>query len=205
MENGTPTGETVKPGDSQTTVTTTAPVQGNAVDPAEVERLRKEAEQAKMRANQLENQLKERQAKEEAERQKQLEENEEWKTIANQKDARLKEIEAEKEQEQRQKELKAATDSVLSEYPEAVQEIAKEAGISASDSTDEAKEALKAKLERIKEKLPINAVGGNNPVNPSQTKNKLSSDEMKMALKTEQGFHDQISNLPSVAAMLKKR
>src|SRR6185437_14544568 len=53
----TPTGETVTPeAPSNSTGTTTAPVTDNSS--ADVEAAKKEAEQARMRANQLENELK---------------------------------------------------------------------------------------------------------------------------------------------------
>lgn len=201
----TPLGETATPGDSKTEGNTGATPQVNATDNAEVERLRKEAEQARMRANQLENELAaKRKAEEDAER-KRLEEKEEWKSLAEQEKAKREALEQQREAEAREKATREATESIYSEFPDAVKEIASEAGLSVSDDSEEAKEALKAKLQKIADKLPTNSVGPNNPANPTSTNNLPSGDEMKMALKNEQNFHDLASKLPSVNIMLKKR
>jgi len=197
----TPIGETANPGDSKTEGTTVATPVVNATDNAEAEQLKKELEQARMRASQLENQVKKNdEEKAEAER-KQLEENNEWKTLAEQEKARREELETQAETEKRTKELKEATDTVLSEYSDAVKEIAEEAGLTALDNSEEEVARFKGRLDKISAKLPTSQVSANNPQNPTSTNQKLSSDEMKLALKDEKNFHDLITKLPGVASM----
>ena len=82
MSDTTPIVETVKTEAPSNNATPTATPQVNAVDTAEVERLRKEKEQADMRIRQLENEAKKRQEADEATRLTQLEEQNEWKTVA---------------------------------------------------------------------------------------------------------------------------
>lgn len=164
----TPTGETVTPEAPSNNVTPTATPAVNAVDPAEVERLKKEAEQARMRANQLENELKKRTEAEEAARLKQLEENEEWKSVAEQERAKREALEAEREAETRNRELKQATNQVFSQFPAEVIEIAEETGLGLNDTSEEAQAALKAKLEKIATKVVTEKkVTPNNPQNPT--------------------------------------
>lgn len=147
----TPTGETVTHSDSKTTETAQASVKDNASDLAEEHK--KAAEQAQMRANQLENELKKIKEAEEARKAKELEEQNEWKTLAEQREAKLKEIEEQREAEQRQAELKSGTSEVFNEFSQEVVEIAKEAGMGLVDVTDEAKAELKAKLEKIQSRV----------------------------------------------------
>lgn len=160
----TPTGETANPGDSQTTVPTSATPSVNAVDPAEVERLRKEAEQARMRANQLENELKKKAEEEEAARQKQLEEQNEWKLVAEQNKAKLEAIEREREEAEARQALTNATNQILSSFSSEVQEEAKALGITLLSTDDSAQADFKAKLERLNTKVSANATpSANNP------------------------------------------
>lgn len=161
----TPTGETVTPGDSQTNATTTstpAPAQDN-VSAAEVERLRKEAEQKELRIRQLENERKAREEKEEAERQKQLEEQNEWKAIAEQNKAKLEAFEKEREEAIAKIELEKAENEVLGEFSEDVKAAAKDLELSLTEPSDEAKEKLRAKLTKLQEKVAAdNKVTANN-------------------------------------------
>lgn len=196
----TPTGETANPGDSQTTVTTSAtPPQVNAVDPAEVERLRKEAEQARMRANQLENELKKKAEAEEAARQKQLEEQNEWKQIAEQERAKREAYEKEREEAEVRQQLEAAQNSILSQFSTKVQEIAKETGISLNEASDDAQENFKKKLQRLSDELSTTtAPSANNPA-PSN----INPDERLRLIRNNdpQARFDAISNLEAVKAM----
>ncbi len=179
---------------------TAAPV-ANAVDPAEVERLRKEAEQARMRANQLENELKKKAEEEEAARLKQLEEQNEWKSVAEQNKAKLEALEAEREAEQRAKELRAATKEVYSQFPDEVKELAEEMGVGLNE---EAKEALKQRLEKIQAKVvtekKVTPNNPSNPVQPTQNKEELL-ERAKFGDRAAQT--EIISNLPGVQAMRK--
>jgi len=201
----TPNSETINPEAPSNNANPTATPQVNAVDTAEVERLRKEKEQADMRIRQLENEAKKRQEADEATRLTQLEEQNEWKTVAEQTKARLEALEQEKEAEQRSKELSQATNSVLAEFPDAVKEIAKETGLGVTDATEEAQAAFRTKLESINKQLPQVKVSSNNQPGPQSTNNNLSTDEMREALQSDQGFHDLASKLPSVAAMTSRR
>lgn len=186
---------------STSTPTPTAPVKTE--DNSEVERLKAEL-QAQMRANQVANEkLK---AKEEAEaeaKRKQLEENEEWKSLAEQEKAKREALEAEREAETRTKELKEATDSVFKDFPAEVIEIAQETGLTLNDVTDEAKETLKAKLEKIQTKVVTNTkVTPNNgqpaPINPNR-------DELleRMKYGDREAREKVISEIPGVKAMRK--
>lgn len=170
----TPTGETVTPGDSQTPVQTSAPATGNAVDPAEVERLRKAAEQATMRANQLENELAaKRQAEAEANAKK-LEEDGQLKEALAAERAEKQRLLDERDAAERSALLNKETGDVLSKYSPAVVDIAKTAGLSLVDDSDEAKADLSKKLDDIAAKLGGQAkVESNNPpVSAPQTQSK---------------------------------
>jgi len=171
----TPTGETATPTESKTTEQTPATPEVNA-GAAEVERLRKEAEQAKMRANQLQNQIDEAKKAQDATKAKELEEQNEFKSLYEQTQAKLKELETQKETEARQKELEATTQTVLGDFSQEVVEIAKEAGISATDTTEEAKVALKEKLERISSKVV--ASGKVTPNNPQAAPSSLTQEQL---------------------------
>lgn len=183
---------------------TVAPTQVNTVDPAEVERLRKAAEQAQMRVNQLENEAKKRKEADEAAKLKQLEENDEWKSLAEQTKAKLEAYESEREAEQVANQLREARNSVLKDFPAEVVEIAEETGMSLLDSSDEAKEAFKAKLEKISAKVATTAkVTPNNPANttpPNADKQELLK---RMANGDRQARTQVISEIPGVKAMRK--
>lgn len=178
--------------------------QVNTVDTAEVERLRKEAAQAVMRANQLQNALDKKAAEDEAARLKQLEENNEWKSVAEQRQAKLEALETEREQELRAKELSTAKQEVLKDFSAEVVELAEETGLSLSDTSDEAKEAFKATLEKISAKVVTKApVTPNNPANPSAPDASREELLKRMAYGDKTARAEVISNLPGVEAMRK--
>jgi hypothetical protein len=158
----TPTGETVTQGDSQTPVTPPAAPVANA-DTAETERLRKEKEQADLRIRQLENEAAARKKAEDEAEAKRLAENEEFRTLYEQTSARLKEIEDTQAAQDRQRELETATGEVLKDYPEAVQSLAKTAGLTLSDDSEASKAILKEKLDAFKAQVG----GGKAPVSPN--------------------------------------
>lgn len=199
----TPNSETVVEPKNDATPSAPQPVV-NTVDTAEVERLKKEAAQAQMRANQLENELKKREAAEEAAKLKQLEENNEWKSVAEQNRIKLEALEAEREADERAKELAAAKQEVFKEFPAEVIELAEETGLNLSDVTDDAKEALKAKLEKIQSKVVTNKpVTPNNPANPAPVDADRSEKLKRMAYGDKQAREEIISSLPGVEAMRK--
>jgi hypothetical protein len=200
----TPTGETVTPGDSQTTVPTTSTPSQDNVSAAEVERLRKAAEQAEMRANQLKNELDKKKAEDEAARLKQLEENEEWKQLAEQSKIKLEEFENAREAEQRQATLKTATTEIFSQFPDEVKEIAEETGLTITEDTDEARIALKAKLEKIATKVVKSRdVTPNNPANPAVPQGERTALLQRMGNGDREARAQVIGNLPGVKEMRK--
>lgn len=165
MADTTPV-ETVTPeATSNGTGTTTDPTQDNSS--ADVEAAKREATQAQLRANQLQNELEKfKQAQADAEK-RQLEEKEEFKTLYEQTQSRLKEIEDAQSAQERQKELSTATETVFKDYPENVVAVAKTAGLSLSDDSQAAQAVLKEKLEAIQKQVgsPAKPVA-NNPHNP---------------------------------------
>jgi hypothetical protein len=181
----TPQGETVTPqAPSNETGTTSAPPQVNTS--ADVEAAKREAEQARIRANQLENELKKREEADAAARQKQLEEKEEFKTLYEQTQARLKEIEDGQAAQERQSALNSATETVLKDYPANVQEVAKTAGLALSDDSEAAQAVLKEKLDAIK--TQVGAVSptpsSNNPHQPAPG----VTDRHELTKRNEQGI-----------------
>jgi len=185
--------------------TPSAPVQQvNTVDTAEIERFKKAAEQAQMRVNQLENEAKKRKEAEEAARLKQLEENDEWKSVAEQNKAKLEAMEAEREAERKSKELSEARAEVFKEFPAEVIEIAEDAGLGLTDTSEEAKEVFKAKLEKISQKVVTKApVTPNNPANPSAPSGSREELLKRMAYGDKAARAEVISTLPGVEAMRK--
>lgn len=163
----TPTGETVAPvAPSNEPGTVPAPVMDNSN--ADVEAAKREAEQARIRANQLENEKKALEAKlAEQERQK-LEEKEEFKTLYEQTQTRLAEIEAEQADKERKAALETTAQDVLKEYPANVVELAKVAGLSLADDSEESVNAFKEKLDAFKKQIAPNATpSANNPHAPA--------------------------------------
>lgn len=193
--------ETVTQGDSQTEVTNTStPPQDNA-GAADVERLQKELEKANLRNRQLENEKSAREKADEEKRLKQLEENNEWKSVAEQERAKREALEQEREAETKAAELSSATSELFSQFPAEVVEIAQETGLSLNEVTEEAKEALKSKLEKIQGKVVTDKrVTPNNPSNQviAPAKTELIQ---RMRAGDREAREEVISNLESVKAM----
>ena len=137
---------------------------------SEVERLRKEREAATYRANQLANQLAAKEKAEEEARAKKLEEEGKLKEALDLANQRLKSLEDEKERATTRALLDQETNNVLSKYNPAVVEIAKTAGLSLVDDSDEAKDDLTKKLDSIASKVGGQTkVQANNPAPSVQT------------------------------------
>lgn len=155
--------ETVAPQPLENTnsVPQPAPVQGNA----DVDAVRKEAEQAKMRANQLENQLAEAQKKIAEAEQAKLQEKEDYKTLWEQANSQLQEVVTTQEQAAFQAEVAKKESEVTSQYSEEVLEVAKAAGLKLSGIDDETTASFKAALDKITEK--VGASASNRPENHS--------------------------------------
>jgi hypothetical protein len=141
----------IKPLEAPSTPAPSAPVQDASA--AEVERLRKEAEQAKMRANQLENELKAKRDAEEAQRQKQLEEQEQYKALWEQSQEQLRTLASEKERQEAEAQIKAEQASIYSNYPQRVLDIADTTGLKLSGTDESAKKDFVSKLDKIKESI----------------------------------------------------
>lgn len=175
---------------------------------ADVETAKKEAEQARLRANQLQNELDKIKADQEAARQKQLEEKEEFKTLYEQTQSKLNEIENAQAEAERRSALTAATDELFKEYPSNVVSLAKTAGLSLTDDSEEAKTALKEKLDAFKENVsPAPTVTPNNPsetqsaVTPEQIKSSMSEARKNETVVTRETMSNYILELPAIKRM----
>lgn len=191
--------------DGTTTENSETSVEENKVDPAEIERLRKEAEriaelekerdQARMRANQLENERKEA---EKAERDK-LKEGGEWETLAQRllrekeerelADAKRRDEElAEKAERERQEQVNGLRDEVLGEFPENVQALAKKLDLwwDNAENVPSAQASLREKLKELQDSLPQElgpSHHANNPLSePDPEFREMSLDEMRKIL-----------------------
>lgn len=200
-------GETVVVDDSKTTVPVTTPTVTPEVksNDSEVEKLRKEKEQAEMRANQLANQLKAEQDAKAAQEAKELEEQNQYKELYEQEKAKREEFETEAETRERQTEIAKAKKEVLGEYDDEVRTLVEEVGIDLTDADEATVEAFKEKVEKISKRVATSKVGGNNQ--PTVTgKPELSGDELKTALKDDKAFHDIVtSKYPGIASMTNQR
>lgn len=150
-----------------------APTQANdapaaQVDPAEVERLKKELEQAQLRKNQLENEAKARAEKEAAEEAKRLEEQGEWQKVAEQERIKREELEREQEQLKKSQAISAAKADVLKGFDQEVVESAQDLGIDLSDDSEEAVAAFKEKLDKLNARVGSSGGASVRPNNPGQ-------------------------------------
>lgn len=164
----TPTGETVTPvAPSNEPGITTDPTQDNRS--ADVEAAKREAEQARIRANQLENEVRKFKEQQEAAERKTLEEKEEFKQLYEQLKSQIDERDAKDAEQTRTRELQTATESIYKDYSEAAVELAKVAGLSLSDDSEAAQAALKQKLDVFQKQVgtPTASPTSNNPHNPA--------------------------------------
>lgn len=147
--------------------------QVNTTDNSELDKLKKELEQTQMRANQLNNQLEAKAKAEEEAKAKKLEEQNEFKSLYEQEKAKREAVETERQEAETKQSLSIAEQAIFAEFDPSAIEVAKDAGLSLSEDSDEAKAALKTKLEKIQSKLVSTPVSSNNPgitpENPDQT------------------------------------
>jgi TolA-binding protein len=199
-----PAGETGTPKAPENVTPTQAPTQGNAGDAA-VEQLRREKEQAEMRANQLANQLRTKEEAEATAKAKELEEQNQFRELYEQEKAKNEGFVSEREAEENRKELEKAKSGVLSDYSDDVKSLAEDTGVTL-DSTDEAQvAAYKGKLEKIKASLGgISKVGPNNPGKPSSLP-EMSQDELRVSLKDPAKFAEIVGKRKGIAAMMSPR
>jgi chromosome segregation ATPase len=178
----TPTsGETVVPeAPSNTPVQTPAPTpQGNASDTAEVERLRKEVEQANLRARQLENEKLAREKADEEAEAKRLESNQEYKTLLEQERAKREDLERAEEARTQKAELDAAKADVLKDFSEDVQKQAEDLGIDLSNAEEATVTSYKEKLTKLNDSFGSNGRPTSN--NGRQTNPKYDEHEVLQA------------------------
>lgn len=131
-----------------------------------VEQLRKEAEQAKMRANQLANELEAKKQAEEEARQKQLEEQQEYKTLYEQSQEQLREVAEAKERNEKAQKIAEQQAQLVTQYSDAVLKVAETTGLSLTDTDEESIKAYTAKLDTIQEQVGKGAKVTSNNNNP---------------------------------------
>lgn len=200
----TPTGETVPAAEPKNNVNPTVPpVTEKPVDP-EVEKLRKEKEQAEMRANQLANKL---EAKEKAEadaRAQELEEQNKYKDLYESEKAKRQQIESDKEESERKAAVKAKSDELFKDYHESVKELADDTGLTLADTDEDTVEAFKEKLERISKKVNNSKVTPNNPGTPSP-KTEMSKQDLHEIMQDPKKFEEYVrKNTKGIASMARK-
>lgn len=203
----TPTGETVvqePPKNDVTPVAAPAP-QVNSNENGEVERHKKEAAQAQMRANQLENELKKIREQQEAQKQKELEEQEQYKSLYEQEKAKREAAEIEQQEAQRKAELEQTQNTIFAEFNQEAIEVAKEAGLTLTDTTDEAKNAFKERMTRIQERtITGRSVTPNNPGTDTPQEIDRAQEIQAMRAGNKEARSKLISNLPVLDAMRKQ-
>lgn len=158
---------------------TTATVVDNT---AEINELRKQKEQAEMRARQLENEKAAREKSDEEARQKELEEQNEFKTLYEREKEQRESLEREREEGAKRSAIETAKSAILSSYSAEVTEVAEAAGLTLLDDSESAKADLKKRLDVIAGKLPsatpLKRVQGNNGVTVQPTGNE--ADDAKL-------------------------
>lgn len=161
----TPSGETATQEEVKNNVTTpSVPTQVTTTDNGEAEKLRKELEQAQMRTNQLQNQLDAKAKAEEEARNQALEEQNEFKSLYEQEKAKREASENERQEAEAKEALRISQEAIFAEFPEDAIDIAKEAGLGLAEDSEEAKTALKERMQKIADKVvSTNKVTPNNP------------------------------------------
>lgn len=209
MADATPQGETGKPADPKTDATppvTPAPQEPVKTEDNAVEQLRKELEQQRMRANQLENEKKQRDEAEATRKAKELEEQNQFKDLYEQEKTKREAIEAERQADEQKAELQKARQEVLKDYSDEVKALAEEVGLDLTAADEAAVNSFKEKLDKINSRVASSGkVGGNNQPNATGQP-ELSGDELKEVLQSDQGFHDYVTKkFPGIAAMTNQR
>jgi hypothetical protein len=173
---------------------------------AEVEAAKKEAAQALMRANQLENQVKELTTKLTAKETERLQEKEDYKSLWEQSQAKLTEIVEREEQQTFQAQVSKKQEELTSEYSDEVLDIAKTAGINLSGVDEADVTAFKSKLDAINEKVAKSVK--NEPENHAQTPQN-DADRAQALERLRQGdksaVTDAVQTLGFIKALQKQR
>lgn len=147
----------------------------------EIEKLRKEAEQLKMRNNQLANELKAKADADAAAKTEQLKKNEEYKALSEQLQSKLDSIEEEREAEEQRKAVNESATNILSDYTEEVRDTAKDLGLSLKDLTEDSVKEFKEKLDKLQARSGSQRVTPNNPGTPSGKK-QYTGEELRQIL-----------------------
>jgi chromosome segregation ATPase len=179
----------------------TEQLKNNAAD--EAERLRKEAEQAKMRANQLANELEARKKADEEAKAQKLKEDEKYRELYEQTQAKLAAREDAEAKAKEQEAAKSKLAEVHQDFSKEVLEVAEAAGVTLTGVSDADVSDYRSRLEAIASKVaPTSSpVRGNNPVPRTDTapeKQKLL-DGMKVGHK--ESTFEYISSLPALKEM----
>ena len=171
-----------------------------------VEQLRKELEQQKMRANQLENEKKAREEAEAKARAEELEEQNQFKSLYEQEKAKREEIERERQEQEQKAELDRARQEILKDYNDEVKALAEEVGLDLTSADDTAVKSFKEKLDKINTRVAATGrVTSNNQPN-ANPQPELSGDELREALQDENKFHEiMVAKFPGVAAMTQQK
>lgn len=201
MQPETPSGETQVVTDPKTNATPTA-TQPSAVD-AQLERLRKEAEQATMRANQLANQLKAKEEAEAAAKAAELEEQNKFKDLYEQEKAKRLAVETAQAEAERKASLKEAADKLFAQYPEQVKSLAEKTGMTLTGADEDDIAAFKARLDEVNSLVKQPKVTANNPGERSATTEMTPMDTHAM-LNDPKKFEEYLKkNNPGISAMMK--
>lgn len=198
----TPQGETVVVDDSKTKVE--APAQPPVVkaDDTAVEELRKQLEQAKMRENQLANQLKAEQEAKEAQKAKELEEQNQFKELYEQEKAKREAVETEAETKERLSAIAKAKNEVLGEYSDEVKKQVEALGLDLADTDEASVNSFKEKVAILDKGTASTKIGGNNQPVTKEGTVELSPDELKEVLRTPDGLESLIQKkYPGIAMM----
>lgn len=208
MADATPNGETGTPPAPKTEPTppaAPAPQEPVKTEDSAVEQLRKELEQTKMRANQLENEKKSREEAEAKAKADELEEQNQFKSLYEQEKAKREAVEAEREQAEKSAELTKAKTDVLAEYSEEVRALAQDVGVDLTDTDEAAVTSFKEKLDKINTRVATTAQVGPNNRRETSKEEELTPDQMREMFHDDPNgakFHEYVTKkYPGIAAM----
>lgn len=182
------------------------------VTPEQLAAAEKKAEQAEMRARQLENEKLAREKADEEARNKKLEEDNEWKELAAREKQRADALESAQEEERKRTALKTAESTLLADYPDEVKEIISTTGLSLNDDSETAQAEFKSRLDAIAAKLPAAQkpkVQGNNGVIPPSSSTDVEDAKLYQRMRfddrelSESAKRTAIDKLPALAEMRK--
>jgi len=170
---------------------------------SEVETLRKQLQKEQMEKNMLRNKLDESEAQKAERERKELEDQQKWKEIAEQEKAARQTLEDELNGERRSAEIREASQKLFSEYSDDVVELAKDTGLSLEDATEEAQAKLKAKLDKIADKIQsATKPSANNPqISNAQPDRQAALENYIQNRRDPKAWQELVSQIPSVKAI----